>query len=72
MARLLPSYGGVGRDSFWDMTYFTDTASVGEVFLAVLSGAMLVFWILMLWFYRRRGRSPFRDDASKFALYCGK
>ncbi|WP_461188666.1 hypothetical protein [Arthrobacter sp. Z4-13] len=58
--------------NFWDMTYFTETASVPEVFLAVLSAALLVFWGLVTWFYRRKGESPLRKDAPKLALYAAK
>lgn len=55
---------------FWDMTYFTETASVPEVFIAVASAIFLVFWGLMIWIYRKRGESPFRADAPKLVLYC--
>lgn len=54
------------------MTYFTETASVAEVFIAVVSAVFLVFWGLLIWFYRRKGESPFRADAPKLFVYCAK
>ena len=73
-------YSGIQRNScemglqvnFWDMTYFTETASVAEVFIAVVSAIFLVFWGLLIWFYRRKGESPFRADAPKLFVYCAK
>jgi hypothetical protein len=54
------------------MTYVTETASFAEVFSAVLSALILWIWGLMILSYRRKGESPFEEDASQLSLYCAK
>jgi hypothetical protein len=52
-------------ESLSGCTDFSDTASVTEVFIPVVGALLWVICLLMLWWYRRKGESPYRDGASK-------
>ena len=53
---------------FGDRTYYSDTASVGEVFVPVGTAVLWAFWGAMFWWYRRKGESPFRDGAPRWQI----
>ena len=52
-------------ESLSGCTDFSYTASVTEVFIPVVGALLWVICLLMLWWYRRKGESPYRDGASK-------
>ena len=52
-------------ESLSGCTDFSDTASVTEVFIPVVGALLWAICLRMLWWYRRKGESPYRDGASK-------
>lgn len=54
--------------NFSSCTHFSNTASVPEVFIPVVTALVWVIWGLMLWWYRRKGESAFVENASRVKI----
>jgi hypothetical protein len=55
---------------FTSCTYFTDTASVSEVFIPVVGAIYVLFWAALLWWYQRKDETWYRAGTPRWLVAC--
>ncbi|WP_144836742.1 hypothetical protein [Kocuria rosea] len=54
--------------NFGSCTYFTDTASVTEVFVPVVGAIYVLFWVAMLWWYKRKNETWYKAGTPRWLV----